>query len=197
MIQKFYPFFIYALIQCITPGPNNLTCLYLGGTYGLKGTSKFLIGSIATVTIKCFLCGALNLVLADLMPGIVNVLKWLGAAYMVYLAYIMAKSGWRDEQSFSAQQTESSIRSGVILQLLNGKTWIVCISMFAVYIIPVSAKLSAVFWCTLVFAVLCLVTSLIWTLFGNALRNFISQHRKPFAVIMALSLLYCAVTAVL
>lgn len=188
---------VYLFIQSITPGPNNLTCLYLGGRYGLRGTRNFMIGSMGSFFIKTLLCGLLNLFLAESMPSIVNVLKWLGAAYMVYLAWIMIKSGWADEMKLSGQQNESTVRSGIILQLLNGKSWIAAISAFAVYVIPVSVKLGTVLMASVLFFVIALICSVIWALFGTALHSIIEKYKKPFGIIMGLSLLYCAITAVL
>ena len=188
---------VYLFIQSITPGPNNLTCLYLGGKYGLGGAKKFMIASMAGLFTKSLLCGGLNLVLSEIMPSVVSVLKWLGAAYMLYLAYLMIRSGWEDEMSLSGQQTESTYRSGVILQLLNAKSWIASISAFAVYVIPVSAKFSTVFWVSVAFLIFAVISSLIWALFGTALKTLIDRYKKPFGIIMGASLVYCAVTAVL
>ena len=122
---------VYMIVMDITPGPNNLTMLYLGSRYGLKGTRKFLTASVICFFLKMVLCGALNQALADFIPQIMNVLKWLGAAYMLYLAFIMAKSGWAKETELNGQQRESTYRSGVLLQILNVKSWIAAVTLFA------------------------------------------------------------------
>ena len=196
-MKTWMPLILYLIIQSITPGPNNLTCLFLGGKYGLKGTKKFLIASMTGLFIKALLCGGLNLALAEIMPPVVNVLKWIGAAYLLYLAYKMIRSGWEDDISVTGQQTESTYRSGFILQLLNAKSWIVSISTFAVYVIPVSQKFSTILWVAFAFVIIAGAASLLWALCGTALKNFITRYKKPFGIIMGLSLIYCAVTAVL
>lgn len=192
-----YRMIVYLFIQSITPGPNDLTCLYLGGRYGLKGTMRFLIGSQSTLFVKTLLCGGLNIVLARIMPQIVSVLKWFGAAYMLYLAYLMARSGWEDEISLKGQQKESTIRAGIILQMLNAKSWIAGISMFAVYVMPVRTDFGAVVICSFIFIVIATICSIIWALFGSAIKGFIENHKKLFGIVMALSLVYCAVSALI
>lgn len=196
-MKIWYPMLIYLFIQAITPGPNNLTCLYLGGKYGLKGSLRFISGSMLGLFIKTFLCGLLNLVLNSVMPTVSIWLKWIGAAYMLYLAYCMIVSGWRNDESDGNDGYESTLGSGLMLQVLNGKSWVAAISVFSVYVIPISTNMSAILFTSVSFTLICLFCSLVWNLFGTGLRSFIKKFRKPFGVIMGLSLLWCAVTAVL
>ena len=188
---------LYLAVQSITPGPNNLTCLYLGANGGFRAARKFYIASMLSLLVKAMLCGSLNILLAQLLPSIVQVVKWIGAAYMLYLGWQMASSGWKEDSGMSGVQTESTYRSGVILQMLNAKSWIASLSVFAVYVIPFTTKFSNIVLVSVLFAALCAVASLIWVYFGAALRPFIEKHRKPFGVLMGLSLVYCAITAVL
>ncbi|MDO4809317.1 MAG: LysE family transporter [Eubacteriales bacterium] len=188
---------VYMIVMDITPGPNNLTMLYLGSRYGLKGTRKFLTASVICFFLKMVLCGALNQALAEFIPQIMNVLKWLGAAYMLYLAVVMAKSGWADDSELKAQQHESSYRSGVLLQILNVKSWIAAVTLFAVYVIPYPEMKVSVPGASALNTLIMLISSLIWGAFGSVMRNLISMYKKPFGILMGLSLLYCTVTAVL
>ena len=77
---------LYIVVTCITPGPNNLMSLYLSANYGLAGARKYITASAASFFVKLLLCGALNVMLASVIPALIPYLKWLGAAYMLYLA---------------------------------------------------------------------------------------------------------------
>lgn len=187
---------IYMVATMITPGPNNLTMLFLGAEYGFRGTRRFLTASTICLFIKTLLCGLLNMALASFIPPMVNYLKWIGAAYMLYLGSTMARSGWKSSDS-AARQTESTYRSGVILQLLNMKSWISCLSLYAVYIVPAEDSLLTIIWVAVLYTAFMLASSICWGLFGSGMRRFISRYRKPFGIIMGLSLLYCAVTAII
>lgn len=190
------PMILYIAVQAITPGPNNLTCLYLGGTYGIRGVRKFLTASMLSLLVKTLLCGLLNIVLSEILPGIVQWLKWAGAAFMLYLAWNMIISGWKEERAAEVKSS-ASFRDGVILQLLNGKSWVASLSVFAVYVIPITAKLSAVVLVSLVFVLIMLTASLVWAIFGTMLKKVISEYRKPFGIVMGLSLVWCAISAVI
>lgn len=191
------PMLVYLAVQSITPGPNNLTCLYLGGAYGLKGVKKFLTASMTCLFIKSFLCGALNAFLSGAAPKITVWLKWVGAAYMLYLSWMMIRSGWREDTASGGTRETAGFRDGVLLQVFNTKSWIASLSVFAVYVTPVSRSIGTVLWVSAVFFLLALISSLIWAVFGSALKSFIDRHKKIFSVIMGLSLVWCAVTALL
>lgn len=195
---------IYMLVSSITPGPNNLTMLFLGARFGFKGTLKFMTGSMLTFLVKGAVCGLLNLALADIMPKAVVYLKWVGAAYMIYLGINMALSGFRAEKektseasgaSNSLAPTESTYRAGIFLQLLNMKSWIAAISIFAVYVIPIDKSVGAILAADFVDFLFLTASSSVWGLFGSAIRSFVDKYRKPFGIVCGLSLIYCAITA--
>ena len=111
--MNYAPLLLYIVITCITPGPNNIMCMYLGAHCGLRGARKFMTASIAMFFIKMLLCGILNVALADVLPEIVPYLKWLGAAYMLYLAIHILMDGFRKKQDNvdeAVQTGESAIR---------------------------------------------------------------------------------------
>ena len=187
---------VYMAVSMITPGPNNLTMLYLGAHYGFRGTRKFFTASAICLLLKTLLCGALNLALANIVPVVVDYLKWIGAAYMVYLGFVLARSGWQKGE-MTGQQSESTYRSGVILQLLNMKSWVSCLSLYAVYVIPGGASAWTVVWTAVLYTLFMIVSSACWGLFGSALGRFLTKYQKPFGIVMGLALCWCAVTAVL
>ena len=187
---------LYLAVSAFTPGPNNLMCMYLGATYGLKGSRKFITASMASVFVKALLCGLLNVALASVIPAVVPVLKWVGAAYMLYLAWTMLKSGMRKEQ-VGEKQGESTYAAGVLLQILNMKSWISALSVFSVYVVPYTTALWAVLVGSGTMLGLLILASLSWCLFGRAIKTVYENYRLSISILMALSLVYCAVTAVL
>ena len=187
---------LYLAVSAFTPGPNNLMCMYLGATYGLKGSRKFITASMASVFVKALLCGLLNVALASVIPAVVPVLKWVGAAYMLYLAWTMLKSGMKGGQ-VGEKQGESTYSAGVLLQILNMKSWVSAISLFSVYVVPYTTALWAVLAGAGTMLGLLIAASLSWCLFGRAIKNVYEKYRLPISILMALSLVYCAVTAVL
>ena len=192
-----YPAMIlYLAATAFTPGPNNLMCMYLGANYGLKGSRKFITASMASVFVKALLCGLLNVALAAVIPAVVPVLKWAGAAYMLYLAWTMLKSGMKQAET-AEKKGESTYSAGILLQILNMKSWVSALSLFSVYVVPYTTQLSAIVAGSGIMLVLLIMASLSWCLFGRAIKNVYNRYKLPLSILMALSLVYCAVTAVL
>lgn len=193
--------FIYILVGAITPGPNNFMCLYLGARHGLSGARRFLTGSMGSVFVKMLLCGLLNLALASFIPGIVPYMKWLGAGYMLYLGVHILLSGIRESKAAPQEQAPSregaSYRDGILLQLLNIKSWIYALSIFSIYVVPYSAHFSSILLWSAAAMLVLIPSSLLWVLFGTIIKSLYAKYRLPCDIVMCLSLVYCAVTAVL
>lgn len=187
---------LYLAATAFTPGPNNLMCMYLGANCGLKGSRKFIVASMGSVFVKALLCGLLNVALAAVIPSVVPVLKWAGAAYMLYLAWTMLKSGMKKEEA-AEKQGESTYSAGILLQILNMKSWVSALSLFSVYVVPYTTALWAIVAGSGIMLSLLIAASLSWCLFGRAIKNVYNQYKLPLSIVMALSLVYCAVTAVL
>lgn len=198
--MNYAPMLVYVLVACITPGPNNIMCMYLGANYGFKGTRKFMIASSISFMVKMLLCGGLNLVLAEVIPAAVPYVKWIGAAYMLYLALHMLYEGFRaqpEEDDDGIAGGESTYKSGILLQCLNIKSWIFALSLFSIYVVPYDTTFRAVLIGTGIATAAMIASTLLWAAFGSAIRGIYRRHIRFFSVLMAASLVWCAVTAVM
>ena len=188
-------FLVYCAIMAITPGPNNLMSLYLGARGGIRGFLPFISGSISGLFVKCALCGLLNVLLAEKIPALVPYLKWLGALYMLYLAFTMVRSGIKKEEDTS-RSGEGTFRSGILLQVLNVKSWVAALSIFSVYVIPFTTAVSAILLAAFTFTFFCAVASFIWCGFGAAIQKLYRRYRLPVSIVLAITLVVCAWSAV-
>lgn len=185
---------LYLTVSSITPGPNNLMSLYLGANYGLRASRRFLYGSTTGFAVKALLCGFLNVALAQAVPAAVAYLKWLGAAYMLFLAYSMLRAGFRAETG-GAQGGEGTFAAGILLQVMNVKSWIGCLSVYSVYVVAHTTAAGTVLAVALVFTTLIAASALCWMCFGSVFQRSYRAHRKAFSAAFAASLVVCAVTA--
>lgn len=186
---------VYLLVTGITPGPNNLMLLYLGASCGLRASRRFLYGSTLGFAVKALLCGLLNVAIASVIPAAVDYLKWLGAAYMLYLAWSMLRSGFTEAQPEKKRGGEATFAAGIMLQVMNVKSWIGCLSVYSVYVIAYTTAAGAILAVALAATAIICASALCWMCFGSAFRQVYSAHRRPFSVVLAASLVLCAVTA--
>src|SRR5215472_1751891 len=85
-------FIMFAIVMFFTPGPNNIMVLSSGLTYGFRRT----LPHIAGITIGfAFMVGAVGLGFGTIFlayPVLQTILKYAGAAYLIYLAIAIALS---------------------------------------------------------------------------------------------------------
>lgn len=85
--QTFAFFFLAVLLLLISPGPNMLFVLGSGAGHGWQGGFAAAAG-IGVADIVCTLACAFGLAgLVTAYPLAFDFLRWIGAAYMLYLAY--------------------------------------------------------------------------------------------------------------
>jgi threonine/homoserine/homoserine lactone efflux protein len=86
-------FVVFAAVMFFTPGPNNIMLLSSGLTHGFRRT----LPHIAGVTIGvAFMVAAVGLGLGAIFiafPVLQTILKYAGAAYLIWLATAIAMSG--------------------------------------------------------------------------------------------------------
>ena len=184
-----YAFIIFALVMFFTPGPNNIMLLSSGLTYGFRRT----IPHIAGITIGfAFMVGAVGLGLGTVFlayPILQTILKYAGAAYLIYLAAVIAFSG-------PAKPGEEDGRGpmtfwgAAMFQWINVKGWVMVIGSITAY-----AAIASFPWNIVIQVALCLVLGVLacsaWALFGSALRPLLTSPRavRAFNIVMAVLLL--------
>lgn len=227
--------FIYIAIQGITPGPSNFMAFYTSATYGMKGAMGYLTGTVTGFGVKMLLCGLLNFVLAAYVPQVMPILKWIGAAYLLYLAFHIVQAGWEERHAaasklanqpaaasatvdsaadapaepiqepdnmadsvsaMSQKGISATFTGGILLQVLNIKSWLMCLSVFSVYIMPYTMRIGVMLLWTLITLCVMITCTATWSFFGNAIKRVYVKYRMAFDIVMALLLVYCAVTAV-
>src|ERR1700730_17779222 len=86
-------FVIFATVMFFTPGPNNIMLLSSALTYGFRRPVPHLVGIVIGFA---FMVGAVGVGLGTVFityPILQTILKYAGAAYLVYLAAVIAMSG--------------------------------------------------------------------------------------------------------
>lgn len=181
---------LFALVNSITPGPNNVMLTASGAAFGYRRTLPHMLGITLGVAVMLLLVGAGLGTVFETMPALYTALKYVGAAYLLYLAARIA--GARDIESGETAGKPFTFLQAAAFQWVNPKAWIMAVGIVATYM-P-----QAHFFANLAIAVV--VMSLInfpsismWTLCGTAVRRVL---RKPqwiqwFNRVMAL-LLVCS-----
>jgi threonine/homoserine/homoserine lactone efflux protein len=170
-------FVIFALVMYLTPGPNNVMLLSSGLTYGFRRT----LPHIAGITFgMAFMIAAVGLGLGTIFiayPLLQTILKYAGAAYLVYLAIAIAMSGIAPSAQDNARGP-MTFWGAAVFQWINVKGWVMVIGTITAYAAIAGFPWNIVLQ-TAISLVIGAVSTVVWALFGSALRPVL---RSPGAV---------------
>lgn len=189
-------FWDMTLTACITvwsPGPNNIMLLSSASKYGIKKNLKFMLGIWTGSLSLMILCGIFCRGLTAIVPGIQPVMKYVGAAYLVYLAYLTFR---RLPPGEGSAEKEPSYPMGIFLQLVNVKIIIYGLTMFSSFILPYEQRPLILLFFAFYLMVLGAIGNLIWAFAGNVLKRFYSSNYRVMNTIMALLLVWCALRVI-
>ncbi|WP_042349786.1 LysE family transporter [Bacillus massiliigorillae] len=185
-------FLLYVFITSFTPGPNNIMAMMFANKYGLKNTIRFCFGVSAGFFVIMVLCTYFNIMLESFIPKIEFFMSILGAAYMLYLAakFVFSKDGKEDQE----ESKNNGFFTGMLLQFVNPKGILYGITVIATFILPYhSSNISLLFFAILL-AFVGFLSTFSWSLFGSIFQKMILKYRNQFNVVMALLLVYSAVS---
>ena len=180
---------ITCAITVWSPGPNNILLLSTASRYGVRKNMPFMAGIWTGAFLIMTLCGLLGQTLITVIPGIQPVMKLIGTAYLLYLAWNTYK---RQPPNASAEQKLPTYLMGFSLQLVNAKMIIHGITMFSSYILPFVQTPPMIFVFVIYFVVMGAIGNLLWAFAGNALNKLYTEHYKIMNLVMALLLVWCA-----
>ena len=185
-------FLTYTLITALTPGPNNILALSSVTSHGLRRSLRVLAGMSVGFIITMLICAALTFSLVELDPRFTLVLGWIGAAYILWLAWQIAKS----KPATGTPSVEPvGFWASLGLQFVNVKAWLLALAIVAGWIVGFAdpwARLAIVVPVMLVYA---FASNLLYAAVGALLRSWLAQGQRLlwFNRAMALVLVLTAV----
>ncbi|MBN1776999.1 MAG: LysE family transporter [Clostridiales bacterium] len=184
-------FLPYALITTFTPGPNNIMSLSIATQYGVKRTLPFCLGAWTGFSIVIQLCALLSAALHAVLPSVKTPMLFVGAAYLLYLAWKTWKSGAVEE----TKPASSGFMTGFLIQFVNPKVIIYGLVSMETYILPhYHGQYLAVLGFGFLLPTLGFASLLSWAAFGSLFKLLFSKYRKTVNAILSLLLVYCAVS---
>jgi len=187
--QLLFAFIVFATVMFFTPGPNNIMLLSSGLTYGFRPTVPHILG----ITFGfAFMVGAVGLGFGTIFiayPVLQTILKYVGTAYLIYLAVVIAMSG-SVTPGQDNQRGPMTFLAAVLFQWVNVKGWVMAIGIITAYSTVAGFPWNIAIQSALMF-VMAALSSLVWTLFGSSLRSFLTSPAavRAFNIAMAVLLL--------
>lgn len=189
----FASLFLFTFITIYTPGPANITCTSMGVKHGIKKSINFIYGSSIGFTFVALLGGLFSNLLLTAMPSLESIMRWVGAAYILYLAYNILKVDYsfaQDDKKIKVQPL--NFKHGVLIQLLNPKSIIFLLTLYTAFLHPIANNPIFVLLFTLILGIIGFGANFLWASLGAGLSHFLNQERikKAVNLILALLLVY-------
>jgi threonine/homoserine/homoserine lactone efflux protein len=165
---------VFAFVASITPGPNNLMLLASGVNYGFRKTIPHMLGIGIGFMLMILLVGLGLGKIFEAWPALYTALKYLCAAYMLWLAWKIAHAGPAGKDS--ARDTPMTFMEAAAFQWVNPKAWVICVTAATIYTVR-DWFVGSVIVITLIFGLVNIPSISVWTLFGMGLRGLLNSPR--------------------
>ena len=190
-IEQLPALLIAILAVGYTPGPANIYAMSCSLRYGCRASMRMWCGLLCG-----FLTAALLAAAAAHLAGVafreyVPYLRYLAAAYIIYLAWKTYRAGISSEGD-----TKPTFASGFVVQLTNAKIILFDLSCYSAFVLPYSQRFLDLLPVTALLILAGPGANLVWLLAGGAIKPFVYRYAKTVSAVMAVALLLCAVMMV-
>ena len=185
-------FLSYAFITSYTPGPNKIMSMTNATKYGFKKSLPFNFGGFIGFFLIMLICSFFSITLYSLIPSIKPYMTFIGAAYILWLTWKIFNS--KTHSIDKEEKTVMGMWSAVILQFINVKAILYSFTILSTFIVPYYQSWYSLLIFSVLLALVSLASTCCWSLFGSVFQKLFIKNEKTVNIIMALLLVYCAVS---
>jgi len=188
---------IYYFVMYATPGPNNSILTASGIKFGFIRSVPNIIGISSghglQLALVCFGLGSLF----SQFPILLEVLKYIGACYLLYLA-------WKMFGSLNISRTEEKSSplkyyEAILFQFVNPKAWVICITAVSLFYPENVNLIIGTLFLVIMSTIINLPSISMWAFGGSIIRRYLSNKKLKTIIewILAILLLGTAISIVL
>lgn len=182
----------FALASSISPGPVNVVALSAGAQHGFNASMRHVTGATVGFTLLLLLIGLGLHELLSYFPNLIDIVKWAGIGFLLYMAYKLAV----DDGKLGADKPTRgpSFAYGAAMQWLNPKAWLASLAGMGAYAADGDGRL--VWQFTVVYFVVCYLSIASWAYAGTFLRRYLQEPKRvrlfnrAMATLLAASAMY-------
>lgn len=189
-MNQWLPFLLFAAVASITPGPTNLLVLSSAARFGLPLAMTIAIGACLSASLMLLV---VSLGLGELLlhtPQLQMLMTWAGVAWISWMACKLMR---RDAAAVNEKAIDrrQGFLHGAGLQLVNPKTWLMTVSVTAIFL-GGDASLAAVAAYAALFMLVSTPCLLVWALLGAGGARLLRQPTRLLLFNRAMALLLLA-----
>ncbi len=173
------PLLSFAIISCMTPGPNNVLLTQSGARFGVRRSVPHVFGITAGLGVLLLIMATGLNALFYGWPALQWVLKLLGSAYLLWLGWKIASAPPLVLNSGDASSAERPWGpfQAIAFQFCNPKAWLMAISAVGSFSLVGKAYWPSVGGMVVIYSLVCALSCLIWARFGAEVGRWLSTPR--------------------
>ncbi|MGO1118752.1 LysE family translocator [Rhodovibrionaceae bacterium A322] len=175
MAMNLWALLSFALVASITPGPNNVMLTASGANFGYLRTLPHIFGIFIGFGTLIMLVGLGLGSVFQAYPALHEVLRYVGGAYLLYLAWRVVGASLKGEADKARPVTFWEAAS---FQFANPKAWVMAISSITTFTTPGGSAILESAVVSGSFMAVCVVSTAVWTLFGQTIGRFLTTERN-------------------
>tara|TARA_B100000674_G_scaffold304499_1_gene252897 strand:- start:1061 stop:1648 length:588 start_codon:yes stop_codon:yes gene_type:complete len=178
-------FIPFAFSQVATPGPANMAMMATGARFGFRAALPFVVGVVLGKQLIIWPIGYGIMEFATKIPQLFEILKFLSALYIIWLAWRVANM----RLSYGASSLEApGFWSGLLVHPLNPKAWAMILAGFTNFVDGGTTTFYATLYIAASLLIIQIICHPIWTLFGDRIAKFIigKKYERFFMWFLAL-----------
>jgi len=164
----------FAFVTSVTPGPNNMMLLASGVNFGFRRTVAHMLGISVGHSVMVFLVGLGIAGLFKAWPPALTGLKVASVAYMLWLAWKIARAGAPGEGRAPARPM--TFLQAAAFQWVNPKAWAMALGAVAAYV-P-APSVGAYLAVAATFSLVNLPSVSLWAAAGQGLRHWLEAPAR-------------------
>lgn len=178
MLETAIKLVLFLFPLAYSPGPGNMFFAANGARFGFSSTIPANTGYHIATWIVTLAIGLGFGWIATKFPMLLIVIKYLGSAYVLYLAWCLLQAGTLGDNGDARQ---ASFWDGVILLLLNPKAYLIITLMFTQFT-TTETNIPLILLITTVFTANNLLAFSIWAYVGDRLAQVFRKEAGAAAL---------------
>jgi len=178
---------VYYFVMYATPGPNNSILTASGIKFGFIRTIPNIFGIPTGHGIQLALvCFGLDALFTQ-FPILLNILKYFGACYLLFLAWKMFGS----INVASAEDKSVPLRyyEAILFQFVNPKAWVICITAVSLFYPKDENIIKGTLFMVVMSTLINIPSISMWAFGGSIIRSYLSYMKLKIIIEWCLAIL--------
>lgn len=184
---------LFAITTSASPGPVNIVCAMTGARHGVARALPFVTGATLCFVAQLVGLGTGTIAGVGWVERVSAPLSWLGAAYLLWLAWRLAGAPAPAMESDAAGRP--SFWDGVVIQGLNPKAWLVVVSALATFVLPLDNRAGGLALFAGLYLAICWLSLAGWVVMGAQIPPAYGRlFNRAMALLLVASVLWMLAT---